>query len=703
MKSAIKYFLSQIRGDHRDSLRSLRLCGTILFLINSASLHSQSSPDIFIRTFATHDSIMLRWVPANTETWKLGNKYGYEIERFTADEYLDLKGQDPTGKGTILNSNPILPLAKNDSTWNKLIREDKINAFVYQSIYENTNSTSSDPAKRKLEEQTKFGLILKACDVSLNTAKAHGLFFVDKNIVRGQIYFYRIRIANLPAEIKCNPGIATADEKISVLKSPNKLCGDFRNRKVALTFDVATTREEFAGYIIERSEDSIHFERINSTLLTFTHSQYEQNKTEVVFQDTFPLNHKTYWYRVRGYSYFGFAGPPSSTVKGKGRDEWNYYPEIDTLFSIDNKQVKLKWHIPPMKDSSYLKGFVVLCATKSDGHYENKNSLGKNIFEFNDDKPLFVNYYIICALSTEGDSAFSFPYLFQLKDNEPPPIPENLAGTVDTNGIVRLSWNRVSAVDLKGYRVFRSNSLKEEFYEVSDSILPENIFIDTIAIKTLTRDVFYCVRSVDKMYNNSKNAPPCKLKRPDKIPPVPIVVKTIFHSDTTIDFSWINSSSDDIRCMELIRKSSLGETQKLGNWNGKDTVQHFTDFSATIGLDYSYFIILTDSSENSSTTNFPTIHFQPRINPALKNLSAVPDFEKRIITLSWDAPQQKVDRYIIYKSKVEEPLREWKTIDGNKVSIIDKELYPGNTYVYKVKAIMKSGAETKLVMVQLVF
>ena len=79
---------------------------------------------------------MLRWVPANTETWKLGNKYGYEIERFTADEYLDLKGQDPTGKGTILNSNPILPLAKNDSTWNKLIREDKINAFVYQSIYE---------------------------------------------------------------------------------------------------------------------------------------------------------------------------------------------------------------------------------------------------------------------------------------------------------------------------------------------------------------------------------------------------------------------------------------------------------------------------------------------------------------------------------------------------------------------------------------
>ena len=527
--------------------------------------------------------------------------------------------------------------------------------------------------------------------------------FIDKTISSGQVYSYRIRIANLPTGIKSNPGIATADEKLSILKSPDKLRGDFRNRKVALTFDAASTREEYAGYIIERSEDSIHFTRINSTLFTFAHSQYEQNKTEAVYQDTFPQNHKTYWYRVCGYSYFGIVGPSSQTIKGKGRDEWNCYPEIDTLFSIDNKQVQLKWHIPPTKDSAFLKGFIVLRAMKADGKYENKNSLNKTIFDFTDEKPSFVNYYMVCALSTEGDTAFSFPYLFQLKDNDPPPVPENLSGIVDTNGIVRLTWNNVSAPDLKGYRVFRNNSLQEEFYEVSDSVLQQNFFIDTITIKTLTRDVYYCVRSVDKMYNNSKNSPPCLLKRPDKIPPVPVVVKNIIHSDSTIIFSWINSSSDDVMCMELIRKSSLGEMRQLGNWNGKDTVQHFTDFSATIGLDYSYTIIITDSSGNKSLTNFPTIHFQPRIYPTLKNLSAIPDFEKRLITIQWDVPAQKVDRYIIYKSKKGEPIREWKTLDGKNSMIADKELYPGNTYVYKVKAVMKSGAETKMVMVEVVF
>ncbi|HET6993216.1 MAG TPA: hypothetical protein VFJ43_17915, partial [Bacteroidia bacterium] len=516
----------------RKFIVSLCLCGLTFFSLYN-KLSAQSSADIFIRTFATHDSIMLRWVPANPETWKLGNKYGYEIERFTLDQYLDLEGQDPTGKGSVINSFPILPLPKTDSAWNKLIREDKLNALVYQSIYENQSSEISDPAKRKTEEQTKFGFVLKACDLSLNTAKAHGLFFTDKNSVPGQVYIYRIRIANLPATIKLNPGIATADEKLSILRSPDKLRGDFRNRKAAITFDVASTREEYAGYIIERSEDSIHFQRINPTLFTFAHSQYEQNKTEVVYQDTFPQNHKIYWYRVRGYSYFGMIGPSSLSVKGKGKDEWNYYPEIDTLFSNDNKRVEMKWHLPPMKDSAYLKGFIVLRASKAGGKYESVNAdlLNKKNSSFTDGHAQFVNYYMICALSTENDTAFSFPYLFQLKDNDPPPIPENLSGTIDTNGIVRLKWSTVSASDLKGYRVFCCNTLKEEFYEVSDSILAENIFIDTITIKTLTRDIYYCVRSVDKMYNNSKNSLPCLLKRPDKIPPVPIVVKNIFHSD----------------------------------------------------------------------------------------------------------------------------------------------------------------------------
>jgi hypothetical protein len=660
------------------------------------------SADIFIRTFATKDSVMLRWVPANIETWKAGNKYGYIIERYTTDEYLDLAGQEPDGKGTQLNSSPILPLPKSDSAWNKLIREDKLNAFVYQSLYEN-NFGGNDP-KQKAQEEIKFGFVLKACDLSIQTAKAHGLYFADKTSTAGQTYIYRIRLAQIPAGKKHYPGIATADEKTSIVNAPNKIRGDFRNRKASISFDVSNTREACAGYIIERSEDSVHYTRINSTLLTFARSQYEMQKTELTYQDSFPRNHKTYWYRVRSYSYFGFAGPASVAVKGKGRDEWTMYPEADTLFSPDNKRVEIKWHVPVENNRSDLAGFLIFRAASAGGAYVvlTPSRLEKNIFTFSDTHPLASGYYEIAALSIYGDTAFSFPYFFGLADNEPPAVPENIVGHIDTNGIVQLRWDKVDATDLKGYRVFRCNMLTEEFVEVSDSILHDHFFTDTIVIRTLTRNVYYSIRSVDMRYNNSANSSPYLLKRPDKIPPVAAVVASIRQTDSTIIFSWINSSSDDVMCVELTGKSAANE-KRLGNWNGKDTIHSFTDKNLIPGNEYSYSLIVTDSAGNKTITNFPVVRFQPRIYPALKNLSAVPDFEKRLITLSWEKPTQEVDRYVIYKCKKDEPLRTWKTVDGKSAVVIDKELYPGNVYLYKVKAVMKSGAETVLVSVEVVY
>jgi hypothetical protein len=637
---------------------------------------------------------MIRWVPANVQTWKTGNNSGYIIERFLQTDF-------PNGNSTQLSSSPILPLSRIDTTWNKLIRENKLNALVLESLSEEKNKTT-DPEKIKTEAQLKFGFVLKACDLSIETAKAEGLFFCDKTISSGQAYVYRIRLATIPQGINHTPGISILSDKFSVLKSPEQIRGEFKNKKVAITFNVESTREEYAGYIIERSEDSLHFSRINSSLLSYAKSQYELTKTELIYQDTFPENHKTYWYRVRGYSYFGLTGPPSATVKGKGREEWNAFPIMDTIYSPDNKSVLMNWKMN-LVDSSQLKSFIIMRAPKVDGHYEKINSVAINNFSFTDQHPSFTNYYLVGAISIYNDTGFSFPYLMQLQDNDPPPVPQNVKGVIDTNGIVHLSWQNVSANDLKGYRIFRCNNLKEEFYEVSDSILTTTFFTDTITLQTLTRTIYYCVRSVDKMYNNSKNSSPCLLKRPDKIPPVSPVVKFIVHSDSTIQLDWINSSSDDVRRVELFRKSSTGEISQISSWTGKDTIQHFTDFSIHPGTDYSYSILVTDSSGNKSLTDFPTIHFQPRIYPALKNISAIPDFEKRNITLSWEAPNEKVDRYIIYKAKKGEQLRTWKTVDGNSSSVIDKELYVGNTYIYKVKAVLKNGAETKMVELEVVY
>ncbi|MBI3510465.1 MAG: fibronectin type III domain-containing protein [Bacteroidetes bacterium] len=644
------------------------------------------------------DSIMLRWVPSTPAIWKLGMKSGYLIERYTMDQYLDLANEDPTGKGTLITASPVMPLPKEDSAWKKLFVVDEMNEFVYENIYPENSMKEKDPAKIKTEEQLNYGLTLKACDLSIGTAKAAGLFFTDKTISPGEKYIYRVRLASAPANLKHTPGIASAAE-ITLLHAPENIKAEFRNRKAVLSFDVSSTREECAGYIIERSDDSIHFLRVNKTLFIFAHSSFEQNKTVANYRDSFPSNNKMYWYRVCSYSYFGITGPPSATVHGKGRDDWNCFPLIDTIYSPDNKIVKMKWSLSGNVDPSTILSFEIYHSASANSGFRKMETLPASSFEFTDAAPSGTNYYEIAALSKNNDTSFSFPYLLQLIDSTPPPVPEMLNGKIDSNGVVHLSWKISEAPDLKGYRVFRCNALQEEFVEVNDSIIRSNFFTDTISLHTLTHNVYYCVRSVDMRWNNSNNSTPLQLKRPDKIPPVPVLVNYIFHTDTSVNVGWINSTSDDVSDYVLTRREENNEVKIIFRKNGNDSLAFFEDTSVVNDEEYSYRMTVTDSSGNKSVTDFPSIIFQPRIIPAMKMFSAVPDREKRKISLSWNS-EQNTDRYIIYKAKKGEQLRTWKTVNGNITSMNDNELYPGNEYVYAIKAIMKSGAETKMVRVE---
>jgi uncharacterized protein len=672
------------------NLRAILCVSSVVCLLNAPRLRAQSQ--LFIRTFVTNDSAsgtLLRWAPATPEAWRLGIKNGYIIERYTANEYLDLAGQDLDGKGTLLTDAPVMPLPKNDTAWPRLQKENQLNAFLFEAMF--TVSKTADPKRKAQEEQLKFGMAVKAADLSIETAKAEGLYFEDKDRKPGEVYFYRVRIAGSPD--KKYAAVSSADKKPGVLHAPETLSGDFRNKRATLAFDAASTRSEYAGYIIERSDDSIHFSRVNKTLFVFAVSQFERDKTQAVYLDSFPQNEKTYWYRVRGYSYFGFSGPASNTIRGKGKEDWNIFPVMDTLYSPDNKSAVMKWHLPDDSARKNLKTCIVLRGTSAGGPFVkiSDDLAGINKSAFTDPIPAFTNYYMICAVSIYHDTGFSFPALLQLQDNDPPPVPQAIKGVVDTNGIVHLSWKNADAPDLKGYRVFRCNSLREEYYEVSDSILADAFFTDSITLHTLTREVFYFVKSVDRMYNNSEASLPCRLKRPDKIAPEAAVALSAVHTDSTVLLRWINSGSDDVMCIELKRNGTV-----IGSWIKADTIGFFTDKFVRPGNLYLYTITVTDSSGNSSVTNFPHVKYQPRVYPALPRFNAIADHEARAIALSWEAPAEEVDRYIIYKAKKGESFRAWKTVNGNTLALTDKELYPGNIYEYRVKAILKNGCETKL-------
>jgi hypothetical protein len=593
----------------------------LLLLALCAALHAAAQTEIHVRTFHAGDSVLLRWIPSSYAVWQLGNTNGYRITRFGLDEYLDLNGNELAGKGTLLAE--VKPIAKDDSTWNHLQRTVPSSAFVFASLFVPPQPVA-DPKKREQQQSITYGFTLKVCDDHPEVAAAAGLFFIDRTAKKGEQYVYRIELLHTKFA-----AVATADEKLSVLHAVADPSAQFRNRNMRLTFDVSQTRGQYAGYIIERSEDSVHFFRVNTELLSFVRSQYEAEKRELVYEDSLPENGKLYWYRVRGYSYFGLTGPPSVAVRGKGKEEWNAYPVPDTCYSPDNKRVLMTWGMPALTGETQLKAFCVLRSDRVNGQYRAvARSVSGNAFT--DSAAQFTNYYVVGAISTEGDTAFSFPFLAQLQDNTAPAVPENVTGTIDTNGVVQLSWKAVADENLKGYRVFRCNTLREEFVEVTDSVITGTAFTDSVTLQTLTRDVYYAVRSVDHVWNNSEFSRPALLKRPDRIAPVTPVVKAAYHTDSTIVLHWINSSSDDVAAIQLMRKSPAG-VRVMQKFSGTDTVSTFVDTTAEAGVVYAYTLVVRDSSGNRAALDFPAINFSPHIRPALQHVTATPDFEKRTL------------------------------------------------------------------------
>lgn len=224
----------------------------------------------------------------------------------------------------------------------------------------------------------------------------------------------------------------------------------------------------------------------------------------------------------------------------------------------------------------------------------------------------------------------------------------------------------------------------------------------TLALQTRTGEVYYSARSANRMWNNSDFSVSLKLKRTDQIAPVSPLVKASYHTESTIVVHWINSSSDDIAMKKLVRKSS-SEKLALKSFSGADTTTTFIDLSAEPGIIYSYELTIVDSSNNTTVLTFPALNFSPRVRPSLQHFTAVPNLEKRTITLKWDLPSSPVDRFIIYKGKEEESVRSFKTLSGTTSVYIDNQLYTGSYYTYRIRALLKDGSETKMVEVKVQF
>jgi fibronectin type 3 domain-containing protein len=453
------------------------------------------------------------------------------------------------------------------------------------------------------------------------------------------------------------------------------------------------------SYKIERSDDEGKtFKPANDQI--FVNTRNDENIPERTFYvDSLPQNYKVYFYRVRGMTPFGEIGPPSEAVKGVGLGSSKGAIAVIELAHeySDGSGAYIQWRFP--KDMrSTLSGFYVAKAKSAKGPFINitENMLAATADIYIDKKPDPVNYYVVKAVSKDGSMTTSFPSLLQLDDSTPPAVPAGLAGVISPNGLVTLNWTANSEPDLTGYKVFKANSLNEEFVQVTKEIIRSNQFTDSINLNTLTKNVFFKVIALDNRFNASEYSTALELQRPDIVAPASTQFSRVEPNNGSIYLEWLQGVDDDIQSYQLFRTQGQDTTFTLvATIEATDSNLSYSDKAITPGTTYRYKLVVNDQAGLQSTSTFVNVTaIDYGIRPAITDIRTTVNRESREIRLQWTYKGTGISGFRIFKAVKGSPLRLYKFVPTNQ--FIDKSLIINNKYIYSIIAVFENGAESEM-------
>lgn len=684
-------------------LLALLLCTTVPMLAQSAS-DSENEPRPNVRLIARSygDSVVLRWGTTGHTSWKIAGNAGYIIERY---EY----GSQGKITKTVLTPMPLKPLTVDE--WKARYRpEDTLAGAAVQALYGKAIPTSEDPFgsiyEIYLQQRSMHGIALLLADIAPRLADGLGLRFVDRTVDPKKTYRYRIySLANDP-----NYPIDTADVALSTsqrepLKSVTTLTAEEGEQVVVLKWNRLEHLEPFSGYYLERSTDGGRsFSRINR--MPFAPLQKDDssrlsdrpNVDMTEYKVRLDANYQPVQYRVVGVDPFGEVSPNSNVITAMGRDRTPpSAPQILPLTIVDGRSMKVSWRMDTLEGD--LKGFIIGKSEGPDGEFEEISGLlGRDAREYTDldVRDLPQHYYAIVALDTAGNRVSSVPLLGIFPDSIPPATPRGLAGTVDSNGVVRLRWNANPESDLKGYRVFYANQDDHEYQQLTTDLSEDTTFTDTLTLQTLSEEIYYKITALDQNYNHSLFTATLTLKKPDVVAPFPPMVSNIIPAERSITIEWAASMTDDVIEHTLYRRVEEESTWKpLANVKDR-SVHSFTDSTAQPGTLYEYSLDASDDvglrSERSNVVSAQVVGASVR--SGVQGLVGEFDKAGKRVVIRWNSAVEGAE-YYLYKSIGNAEPTLYRSV-ANVKEFVDTEVFPGNTYRYAVKVVGSDGKESML-------
>ena len=642
-----------------------------LFLIIAAmGLKAQDNPlkhEVKLMARPMPDSIMLRWAPTTYQLWLNGNKFGYHVIRTT----IIRNGEFVKEKSKQLTKQPLKPRPLD--AWESLAEVNGYAGVAAQAIYGDgfdveTNEGSSiiDIMNKATEQENRFGFALFSADQSTEVARFSGLWYTDQDVKKNEKYLYQVYAAQLPDGIQADTAVFyTGVDEFLPLPAPIDVKAEPDDKMVTITWDKQFQSQYFNSFWVERSDDDgKNFSRLNDVPLVNTTPEGHDEANFHFYVDTLPDNATAFQYRVIGISLFGELSPPSKTKITKGIYKISSVPTLTATPGPTGETVQLFWEFPNEKQEK-VDGFRIYRSEKFDHDYELlKDNLPAISLSCNDQQPLMTGYYRIQAFNNGFEGPRSIPKMVQLIDSIPPAIPTGLTANTDTSGIVQLKWTANADEDIFGYRVFRANHIKEEFSQITIETTLLNSYVDTISLKTLTKEVYYKVVAIDQRQNKSGFSEILKLERPDVVPPAAPVIKTIGSTPQGILLKWHPSPSNDVNKQVLYRNRQGSREWEVIKSFPPDSIQT-TDQPPLSNTVYRYLLIAVDKTGNESKPASPVAgkYHAPKQKQVWIQPTVKINKKKGTVALNWEKPAHIVNQYLIYQ-KVED--KNWKLLKGVK-------------------------------------
>jgi len=602
------------------------------------------------------DSIVLRWAPTSYQLWLNGNQYGYHITR----TMLIKDGKNTKGKTIRLTRKPLKPIPL--AEWETLVDRDDYAGVAAQAIYgdgfeveaSEGETSMMDIINKSTEQENRYGFALFAADQSPEVARYSGLWLTDEKVRKGEKYLYKVFPAQVAEGIIPDTAVFfTGVDEYMALPAPLNVKAEEADKMITLTWDKVYQSDLYNSFWIERSNNNgKSFRRLNDVPLVNTTPVGRDEANFHFYVDTLPNNETKYLYRIIGISVFGELSPPSRNVQAKGVYKISSVPQLTAKPGPEGQTVQLSWQFPNEKGEK-VDGYRIYRSEKFESAY---SLLADNISavstSYTDKKPLSTAYYRIQAFNHGFDGAKSIPRMIQLVDSIPPIAPTGLRAEADTSGLVRLSWTANAESDIFGYRVYRANSSREEFSQITSEAIKGNAYADTINLKTLTKEVFYKLVAVDKRQNKSPFSEILKVERPDIVPPAAPVIRKAQSTDAGILIQWNTSPSIDVHKQVVYRNLKGSYEWVVVSSLAPDSTQ-VIDIPPAAGKVYRYLLMAVDKAGNESKPAKPVA--VKYTVPVKKDIWITPKVrhnkKKGTVELSWEKPDGEVKEFRVYQKK----------------------------------------------------